>query len=65
MENATVSYLRQCNPSKDATPYGRTTDKQVLYIHSWKTGSQELIFNSEEDARKFAEAEGAKYDGPK
>ena len=49
-----LTFIRNCNPSKDGVANGKVTKNHRLYLHVWKTGHQELIFETVEKAQKFA-----------
>lgn len=36
-------------------------DDGVVYIHSWETGSQELVFDNHDKAQRWAERNGCEY----
>jgi len=36
-----------------------------LYIHAWKTGFQELVFKTHDDAKMFASNENIEFSGPR
>jgi len=51
--------------------YWRVATKQkdwysgFLYLHVWKTGFQELVFKTHDDAKMFASNENIEYSGPR
>lgn len=45
MKNETLIFKRMATKAKDG-------NKGVIYLHSWSTGYQELIFESHEAANK-------------
>lgn len=48
MKKETLVFKRMATKAKDSY-------KGFLYIHSWNTGYQELIFESKESANRFKE----------
>jgi hypothetical protein len=59
-----VAFHRKANPSKDCVAVGSITAQHELYVHSWKTGHQELIFESQAHAKRFAEINECDFRGP-
>lgn len=50
-------FIRRADPARDTMAHGRVTKNHQLYVHAWATGSQELLFDGHDAARRFAEKE--------
>lgn len=58
--NGELIFVRKWNAARDAVAHDAPGDKRerAIYLHTWRTGSQELVFDDEAAARGFAEREG-------
>jgi hypothetical protein len=63
MAQGTLNYVRQANPSKDMLPVGQITSDDMIYIHHWGTGHQELVMHSNAHAEQFAANNGLEHKG--
>ncbi len=55
-----LTLLRRFNPQKDLRPDG--IKKGFIYMHSWATGFQELVFDSHEEAKQYELALNKSHD---
>ena len=57
--NHELTFLRQMNANRDTVMYpsalNRPMVSNVVYLHSWGTGVQELVFTSHASAARFLE----------
>lgn len=51
----TLTYQRQANPAKDTIASGPITKDDMIYVHHFGTGFQELVMHSNGHAVKFAQ----------
>jgi hypothetical protein len=65
MAKGTLTYIRQANPSKDMLPVGKITKDDMIYLHHFGTGSQELVMHTHKDAEDFAKANDCEHKGRK
>ncbi len=45
--------------------YLRRDGNSFVYLNTWATGYQELVFASTDSAKRWAEIRGATYSGPR
>lgn len=62
-QQGTLTYIRQANPKKDMLAVGQITKDDMIYLHHFGTGHQELVMHSDSHAETFAKSNNCEHKG--